>query len=153
MGIAVGSSTQIALFVIPVLTLAGWALGQNMTLEFPPIEVRKHCTSYHAFSPSQVKPPCPRPSPCPLHVLSLPFSFNARSNIRVFQHLPSPPQSAPTHLLSLRHVTPPHNQPLDNHPHYEHHRRATCPIKCSVELVVGLSPHYGLLLLWFCLLF
>lgn len=39
MGIAVGSSTQIALLVIPSLTLAGWALGQDMTLEFPPIEV------------------------------------------------------------------------------------------------------------------
>jgi len=39
MGIAIGSSTQIALLVIPSLTLAGWALGQDMTLEFPPIEV------------------------------------------------------------------------------------------------------------------
>ncbi|KNC78022.1 hypothetical protein SARC_09533 [Sphaeroforma arctica JP610] len=33
-GVAVGSSTQIALFVIPVITLAGWVIDQPMDLNF-----------------------------------------------------------------------------------------------------------------------
>jgi len=33
-GIAVGSSTQIALFVVPFSVLAGWAIGQPMELDF-----------------------------------------------------------------------------------------------------------------------
>ncbi|KDD76674.1 hypothetical protein H632_c142p3, partial [Helicosporidium sp. ATCC 50920] len=32
--VALGSSTQIALFVVPVTVLAGWAMGQPFTLEF-----------------------------------------------------------------------------------------------------------------------
>lgn len=37
--VAVGSSLQIALFVAPVLVLAGWALGQPMDLDFNPFEL------------------------------------------------------------------------------------------------------------------
>jgi Ca2+:H+ antiporter len=37
--VAVGSSLQIALFVAPVLVLAGWWLGQPMDLDFNPFEV------------------------------------------------------------------------------------------------------------------
>jgi Ca2+:H+ antiporter len=37
--VAVGSSMQIALFVAPVLVLAGWALGQPMDLNFNPFEL------------------------------------------------------------------------------------------------------------------
>lgn len=37
--VAVGSSLQIALFVAPVLVLAGWIFGQPMTLDFNPFEL------------------------------------------------------------------------------------------------------------------
>ncbi|OLP17635.1 calcium/proton exchanger [Leptolyngbya sp. 'hensonii'] len=37
--VAVGSSLQIALFVAPVLVLAGWLLGQPMDLNFNPFEL------------------------------------------------------------------------------------------------------------------
>jgi Ca2+:H+ antiporter len=37
--VAVGSSLQIALFVAPVLVLAGWAFGQPMDLDFNPFEL------------------------------------------------------------------------------------------------------------------
>lgn len=37
--IALGSSLQIALFVAPVLVLAGWAIGQPMDLNFNPFEL------------------------------------------------------------------------------------------------------------------
>ncbi len=37
--VAVGSSMQIALFVAPVLVLAGWVLGQPMDLNFKPFEL------------------------------------------------------------------------------------------------------------------
>ncbi|MEM6503153.1 MAG: calcium/proton exchanger [Cyanobacteria bacterium P01_C01_bin.89] len=37
--VAVGSSLQIALFVAPVLVLAGWAFGQPMDLNFQPFEI------------------------------------------------------------------------------------------------------------------
>merc|ERR1719440_1798153 len=36
-GIAIGSSTQIALFVVPLSCLAGWALEQPMDLDFGPL--------------------------------------------------------------------------------------------------------------------
>ena len=39
LSVAVGSSLQIALFVAPVLVLAGWALGQPMDLDFHPFEL------------------------------------------------------------------------------------------------------------------
>lgn len=37
--VAIGSSLQIALFVAPVLVLAGWLLGQPMNLDFNPFEL------------------------------------------------------------------------------------------------------------------
>lgn len=37
--VAVGSSLQIALFVAPVLVIAGWFLGQPMDLDFQPFEL------------------------------------------------------------------------------------------------------------------
>ena len=39
MSVAVGSSLQIALFVAPVLGIAGWFLGQPMDLDFNPFEL------------------------------------------------------------------------------------------------------------------
>ncbi|MCG8365295.1 MAG: calcium/proton exchanger [Pseudanabaenales cyanobacterium] len=39
LSVAVGSSLQIALFVAPVLVLAGWVLGQPMDLDFHPFEL------------------------------------------------------------------------------------------------------------------
>ncbi|SCV70442.1 BQ2448_1836 [Microbotryum intermedium] len=38
MSVAVGSSIQIALFVIPLLVLIGWMIGQPLTLAFDPFE-------------------------------------------------------------------------------------------------------------------
>jgi Ca2+:H+ antiporter len=37
--VAVGSSMQIALFVAPVLVIAGWVFGQPMDLDFNPFEL------------------------------------------------------------------------------------------------------------------
>jgi Ca2+:H+ antiporter len=37
-GVAVGSSIQIALFVIPFITVLGWIMGRNLTLLFDPFE-------------------------------------------------------------------------------------------------------------------
>jgi Ca2+:H+ antiporter len=39
MGVAVGSCTQISLFVVPLTVLVGWAMGRNMTLNFPHFEI------------------------------------------------------------------------------------------------------------------
>ncbi|WP_035798943.1 calcium/proton exchanger [Crocosphaera chwakensis] len=39
LSVAVGSSLQIALFVAPVLVIAGWLLGQPMDLDFNPFEL------------------------------------------------------------------------------------------------------------------
>ncbi|MFM6218960.1 MAG: cation transporter, partial [Dolichospermum sp.] len=39
MSVAVGSSMQIALFVAPVLVIAGWIIGQPMDLDFNPFEL------------------------------------------------------------------------------------------------------------------
>lgn len=39
MGVAVGSCTQISLFVVPVTVLVGWACEKNMTLNFPHFEI------------------------------------------------------------------------------------------------------------------
>jgi Ca2+:H+ antiporter len=39
MGVAVGSATQVSLFVVPVVVVAGWALGEPMTLAFPRFEI------------------------------------------------------------------------------------------------------------------
>jgi Ca2+:H+ antiporter len=37
-GVAVGSSIQISLFVIPLITVLGWIMGRNLTLLFDPFE-------------------------------------------------------------------------------------------------------------------
>lgn len=37
-GIAIGSSIQIALFVTPIMVLMGWAMGVPMTLQFGSFE-------------------------------------------------------------------------------------------------------------------
>jgi Ca2+:H+ antiporter len=39
MSIAVGSSSQVALLVAPVLVFAGWAMGTPMSLVFTPFEI------------------------------------------------------------------------------------------------------------------
>jgi len=39
LSVAVGSSLQIALFVAPVLVIAGWWMGQPMDLNFNPFEL------------------------------------------------------------------------------------------------------------------
>lgn len=39
MGVAVGSATQVSLFVVPVVVIAGWIMGQPMTLAFPQFEI------------------------------------------------------------------------------------------------------------------
>merc|ERR1719413_328750 len=39
LGVALGSSTQITLFVVPFTVLAGWAMGVPMTLDFQMIPV------------------------------------------------------------------------------------------------------------------
>ena len=39
MGVAVGSSTQISLFVAPLMVIIGWFANIPMTLNFPPFEV------------------------------------------------------------------------------------------------------------------
>jgi Ca2+:H+ antiporter len=36
LGVAVGSSMQIALFVTPALVILGWVMGQPMSLSFEP---------------------------------------------------------------------------------------------------------------------
>lgn len=35
-GVALGSSIQIAIFVLPVLVLVGWAIGKELTLDLDP---------------------------------------------------------------------------------------------------------------------
>eukprot|EP00559_Dactyliosolen_fragilissimus_P009801 CAMPEP_0184873838 /NCGR_PEP_ID=MMETSP0580-20130426/42060_1 /TAXON_ID=1118495 /ORGANISM="Dactyliosolen fragilissimus" /LENGTH=324 /DNA_ID=CAMNT_0027376777 /DNA_START=505 /DNA_END=1479 /DNA_ORIENTATION=- len=37
-GVAIGSSVQISLFVAPLTVLIGWSMGRDMTLNFPPFE-------------------------------------------------------------------------------------------------------------------
>ena len=39
MGIAVGSCTQISLFVVPLTVLVGWMVDRDMNLNFPQFEV------------------------------------------------------------------------------------------------------------------
>lgn len=39
MGVAVGSATQVSMFVVPVAVIAGWIMGQSMTLSFPQFEI------------------------------------------------------------------------------------------------------------------
>lgn len=39
LGVAIGSCTQIALFVVPVTVIVGWCADKNMTLNFPHFEI------------------------------------------------------------------------------------------------------------------
>ncbi|KAL4158453.1 hypothetical protein PRNP1_004229 [Phytophthora ramorum] len=39
MGVAVGSATQVSLFVVPVVVLSGWFMDQAMSLAFPQFEI------------------------------------------------------------------------------------------------------------------
>ncbi|CAN0466145.1 unnamed protein product, partial [Hapterophycus canaliculatus] len=39
MGVAVGSATQVSMFVVPVAVLSGWAMDRDMTLMFPNEEI------------------------------------------------------------------------------------------------------------------
>ena len=50
MGIAVGSCTQISLFVVPLTVLSGWLMGRNMTLNFPHFEILLYVLSVFTVS-------------------------------------------------------------------------------------------------------
>eukprot|EP00968_Pinguiococcus_pyrenoidosus_P025780 scaffold7024_cov229-Pinguiococcus_pyrenoidosus.AAC.1 len=39
MGIALGSATQVAIFVVPVVVMSGWLMSRNMSLKFPLFEI------------------------------------------------------------------------------------------------------------------
>ena len=39
MGVAVGSSAQVSLFVVPFIVIYGWVADIDMTLNFPPFEI------------------------------------------------------------------------------------------------------------------
>lgn len=39
LAVALGSSVQIALFVLPLVVVIGWVTGKEMTLKFPSYEV------------------------------------------------------------------------------------------------------------------
>jgi Ca2+:H+ antiporter len=45
LGVALGSSVQIALFVLPVTVVVGWFTGREMTMKFPPFEVALYLMS------------------------------------------------------------------------------------------------------------
>ncbi|KAF0774641.1 hypothetical protein AaE_001660, partial [Aphanomyces astaci] len=45
MGVAIGSATQIALFVVPVCVLAGWLMNEPMTLAFNAFEAMTYVVS------------------------------------------------------------------------------------------------------------
>jgi hypothetical protein len=38
MGVAVGSSVQVAVFVIPFMVVSGWVMGKPLSLDFQPYE-------------------------------------------------------------------------------------------------------------------
>lgn len=50
MGIAVGSCTQISLFVVPLTVLIGWGIDKNMTLNFPHFEIVLYVLSVFTVS-------------------------------------------------------------------------------------------------------
>jgi len=50
MGIAVGSCTQISLFVVPLTVLSGWIMGRDMTLNFPHFEIILYVLSVFTVS-------------------------------------------------------------------------------------------------------
>mmetsp|Transcript_13935 Transcript_13935/g.39115 ORF Transcript_13935/g.39115 Transcript_13935/m.39115 type:complete len:90 (-) Transcript_13935:915-1184(-) len=50
LGVAIGSCTQIALFVVPVTVIFGWAAGKPMTLNFPVYEITLYIISIFTVS-------------------------------------------------------------------------------------------------------
>jgi len=49
-GVAVGSCTQIALFVVPVTVIFGWCVDKDMTLNYPPFEIQLYILSIFMVS-------------------------------------------------------------------------------------------------------
>jgi len=58
MGVAVGSCTQISLFVVPLTVLVGWALERDMTLNFPHFEIVLYILSVLTVSIVLSTPTC-----------------------------------------------------------------------------------------------
>ena len=50
LGVAIGSSTQIALFVVPVTVIWGWFANKPMTLNFPVYEISLYILSIFTVS-------------------------------------------------------------------------------------------------------
>jgi Ca2+:H+ antiporter len=48
--VAVGSCTQISLFVVPLTVLVGWAMDKPMTLNFPHFEITLYVLSLFTVS-------------------------------------------------------------------------------------------------------
>lgn len=58
MGVAIGSSTQISLFVVPLTVLVGWACDKDMTLNFPHFEIILYILSVLTVSIVLSNPKC-----------------------------------------------------------------------------------------------
>jgi Ca2+:H+ antiporter len=58
MGIAVGSCSQISLFVAPVTVLIGWACGKDMSLNFPKFEIAFYILAIFTVSVVCTNPRC-----------------------------------------------------------------------------------------------
>ena len=58
MGVAIGSSTQISLLVVPLTVLVGWATGKDMTLNFPQFEIVLYVLSVLTVSIVLSNPKC-----------------------------------------------------------------------------------------------
>ena len=58
MGVAVGSCTQISLFVVPLTVLVGWACDRDMNLNFPHFEVILYILSVFTVSVILSNPSC-----------------------------------------------------------------------------------------------
>ncbi|KAL7576175.1 hypothetical protein ACA910_004830 [Epithemia clementina (nom. ined.)] len=58
MGVAVGSCTQISLFVVPLTVLVGWAMDRDMTLNFPHFEIILFVMSVFTVSIVLSSPKC-----------------------------------------------------------------------------------------------
>jgi Ca2+:H+ antiporter len=50
LGVAVGSCTQIALFVVPVTVIVGWVVDKPMTLNYPHFEIFLYVLSIFTVS-------------------------------------------------------------------------------------------------------
>ncbi|GAX28896.1 Ca2+:H+ antiporter [Fistulifera solaris] len=58
MGIALGSSTQISLLVVPLTVIVGWVVGVDMTLNFPHFEIALYILSIFTVSIVLSNPTC-----------------------------------------------------------------------------------------------